>query len=231
MPPPSPDLVLLVEAALPHVGFDGWSDATIAAAARDIGMDDRRVAQLLPRGGVDLAVASHRMGDAEMARLVAMTGMSGMRYRDRVATALRLRIAACPDREVLRRSAALFALPHLVPTGAALIWGTADAIWQALGDTSRDGAWYTKRATLSAVWAAVLLYWLGDDTPDAQATSDFIDRRIGDVMWIEGAKARINATAPLRPLTAPLARLMAGLRMPGDRDDLPGRWTEPEPDA
>ena len=71
-------------------------------------------------------------------------------------------------------------LPHMAPEGARLIWGTADRIWTALGDTSDDVNWYTKRATLSGVYAAVVLYWLGDDSTDGQATRAFIDRRISD---------------------------------------------------
>lgn len=225
--PVPPEIRLLVEAALPHVAFDGWSDAALQAALDEIGMDAAAARALLPRGAVDLAVASHRMGDAEMLRRLAESDLGALRYRDRVAAALRLRLEVIEDREAVRRATTMFALPHLAPTGAGLIWGTADAIWTALGDTSTDGNWYTKRATLSAVWAAVVLYWLGDESPGAEATAAFIDRRIGDVMAFEGAKARVRAAPLLRPLTGPLSRLMAGIRAPGAaaRDDLPGRWT------
>jgi ubiquinone biosynthesis protein COQ9 len=47
----------------------------------------------------------------------------------------------------------------------ASLWDTADAAWTALGDASRDGNWYTKRATLAAVLASVALFRLGDDSP------------------------------------------------------------------
>jgi ubiquinone biosynthesis protein COQ9 len=43
-------------------------------------------------------------------------------------------------------------LPMYAADGARAIWGTADAIWTALGDTSEDVNWYTKRATLSGVY-------------------------------------------------------------------------------
>lgn len=221
----SPQERLVVAAALPHVAFDGWSDATLRAAAADVGMGLQSARALFPRGGVDLAIAAHRIGDEDMRRQLARTDLAGLRFRDRVALALNLRIAAIADREAARRASALFALPHRLPTGAALIWGTADAIWTALGDTSRDGNWYTKRATLAAVWAAVVLYWLGDASADGSATRDFIDRRIADVMRFEDTKARARDMAILRPLTGPLARLMAGIAAPGaGRDDLPGRW-------
>ncbi len=89
----------------------------------------------------------------------------------------------------MRRGTTLFALPQHAADGARAIWGTADAIWTALGDTSRDLNWYTKRATLSGVYASTVLYWLGDDSTGHQATWEFLDRRIDDVMQIEKAKA------------------------------------------
>ena len=103
----------------------------------------------------------------------------------------RLELVAA-DREAVRRGAALFALPHHAPDGARAIWHTADTIWTALGDESRDFNWYSKRATLSAVYSSALLYWLGDDSPGASATREFVARRIDNVMQIEGFKARLR---------------------------------------
>ena len=85
----------------------------------------------------------------------------------------------------MRRGAALFALPHHAADGARAIWHTADTIWTALGDDSRDFNWYSKRTTLSAVYSSALLYWLGDETPGASATREFVGRRIDNVMQVE----------------------------------------------
>ena len=76
--------------------------------------------------------------------------------------------------------------------GAKAIWGTADRIWTALGDTSDDLNWYTKRATLSAVYGATVLYWLGDDLARTiRRRGSFLDRRIDGVMQFEKLKASI----------------------------------------
>ena len=40
--------------------------------------------------------------------------------------------------------------------------------------------------------AAVVLFWLGDETENFKATSDFLDRRIEDVMTIEKAKGKLR---------------------------------------
>jgi ubiquinone biosynthesis protein COQ9 len=213
----------LVQAALPHVPFDGWSEATFRAACADAGIDPALARAHCPRGAVDLAAAAHRAGDADMVARLRSGDLSGLRFREKVATAVRWRIEAAGDREAVRRATALFALPHLAADGARLIWGTADAIWTALGDTAHDGNWYTKRATLSGVYAATVLYWLGDDSPGAQRTWDFLDRRIADVMRIEEAKAKLRENPLTRPAMAGQDWLMSRLRRPAEVPDLPGR--------
>ena len=220
----------LLDAILPHVAFDGWAPVAFNAAVAEVGIDPAHARTLCPRGAVDLAVAYHERGDRAMVAALKAADMSDMRFRDKVAHAVRLRIRAIDDKEAVRRGTALFALPHMAADGAKLIWGTADAIWDALGDTSQDGNWYTKRMTLSGVYASVVLYWLGDDSLGAQATDAFIDRRIDDVMQFEKVKAQLRDNPLLKPVTGPLGRLMAGIKAPTKipQVDLPGMWRDPQ---
>lgn len=228
MPAPA-TLDTLLDAALPHVVFDGWSETTFLAAVREAGLTEAEARTIAPRGALDLAVALHRRGDREMVRRMQETKLSEMRYRDRVATALRYRIEALPDRDIVRRATALFSLPIHGAEGAKLIWETADHIWRALGDTSRDGNWYSKRATLSAVWASTVLYWLGDDSPGFAETVAFIDRRIDNVMQIENLKGRMRKNPLSKPFMDLQASIFGKVRAPdqSDTSDLPGRWREP----
>jgi ubiquinone biosynthesis protein COQ9 len=212
----------LLAAALPHVAFDGWTEATFAAAATDAGVPTAEARILCPRGALDLAADYHRAGDRAMAAALATEDLAALRFRDRVARAVRLRLEGA-DREVVRRGMTLFALPLNAATGSGLLWGTADAIWTALGDTSRDVNWYTKRLTLSAVYSATVLYWLGDQSEGQAETWAFLDRRIGDVMRFEKAKADFRASPGGRMLAGPL-KLLDMIRAPlPPRDDLPGR--------
>lgn len=220
----------LLDAILPHVVFDGWSPAAFKAAVAETEIDPAHARTLCPRGAVDLAVAYHERGDRAMVAALKEADLSEMRFRDKVAHAIRLRIRAIDDKEAVRRGTALFALPHMAAEGAKLIWGTADAIWDALGDPSRDGNWYTKRMTLSGVYASVVLYWLGDDSLEGQATDAFIDRRIDDVMQFEKAKAQLRKNPLLKPVTGPLARMMGAIKAPNrvPQMDLPGIWRDPQ---
>lgn len=212
----------LLAAALPHVAFDGWSETTFTAAATDAGVPLAEARVLCPRGALDLACDYHRAGDRAMVAALATEDLVALRFRDRVTRAVRLRLEGA-DREVVRRGMTLFALPRNVATGSGLLWGTADAIWTALGDTSRDVNWYTKRMTLSAVYSSTVLYWLGDQSEGHAATWSFLDRRIGDVMRFEKAKADFRASPWGRMLAGPM-KILDGIRAPAAHDnDLPGR--------
>ncbi|TDK42352.1 COQ9 family protein [Antarcticimicrobium luteum] len=213
----------LLDAALIHVAFDGWTEATFKAAVADAGIDPALARALCPRGAVDLALGFHARGDAMMLELLGASHLDGMRFRDKIALAVRLRLEAVPDREAVRRGVTLFAMPQYAADGAKAIWGTCDLIWNTLGDTSRDVNWYTKRATLSAVYSSTVLYWLGDDSPGHEATWAFLDRRIDDVMRFEGMKAKVRGNPLLKPLLAGPEWLAAQIHAPKDRrGDLPG---------
>lgn len=213
----------LVESALPHVAFDGWSEASFEAAVSDSGVNPVVAQAVCPRGAVDLAIAFHEQGDAKMVAALAEADLEEMRFRDRVAFAVRQRLELCEDKEAVRRGSTLFALPKYAPTGSKLIWGTADAIWTALGDTSDDINWYSKRATLSAVYGATVLYWLGDDSEGHEATWAFLDRRIENVMQFEKAKAAFNKSPFGKILAGPL-KAVSQIKAPSQATDMPGRW-------
>ncbi|MFM7333900.1 MAG: COQ9 family protein, partial [Tabrizicola sp.] len=138
-----------------------------------------------------------------------------------IARAVQIRLELA-DRELVRRGSTLFSLPHNAADGAKAVWGTADAIWTALGDTSDDLNWYSKRATLSAVYGATVLFWLGDDSSDHHATWEFLDRRIDQVMQVEKLKASFRENPLGKALMAGPGKLFASIRAPKRPDDLPG---------
>ena len=117
-----------------------------------------------------------------------------------------------------------FALPHNFLDGSKLIWGTADKIWNFLGDKSEDYNFYTKRAILSGVYSSVILFWLGDDSEGNTATWGFLDRRIQNVMQFENLKARIKKkSSNFESLKGP-RRLISRIKKPSDKNllNLPG---------
>lgn len=207
----------LLQAALIHVPFDGMNDRALLAGARDIGLSEAIARAHFPQGGAGLAAAYHRRADAELREWLASSPPQG-RFRDRVTDAVWHRIGIV-EPELVRAGAATLTLPQNAALAARLVWETADAIWTGLGDDSNDLNWYSKRATLSAVISATVLFWLGDETDDHAETRAFLDRRIDGVMRFEGVKARLRKL----PGAKVAARAAFGwVRAPQPRD-LPGK--------
>jgi ubiquinone biosynthesis protein COQ9 len=213
----------LLDAAMAHVPFDGWSEATLRAAITDSGVEGGLAHALFPRGALDLALAYHDRGDAQMRQALAAADLSAMRFRDKIAHAVRLRLEAA-DKEAVRRGTTFFALPQNATHGAKAIWGTADTIWSALGDTNRDFSWYTKRATLSAVYGSTVLFWLGDDSPGQENTWAFLDRRIEDVMQFEKFKSAFSANPLGKAIVDGPLSWLSRMRAPVVPPDMPGSF-------
>ena len=184
----------ILDAAMPDVAFDGWSERTLRSAVERSGVDPALARMAYPRGAVDLALRFHDRADETLRRELETSPMGDMRMRDRIAHAVRRRLElVARDREAVRRGATLFALPIYATDGAQAIWRTADTIWTALGDASDDVNWYTKRAILASVYSATVLYWLGDTSDRFEDTWAFLDRRIDGVMRFEKVKSAVNA--------------------------------------
>ncbi len=196
-------------AALPDVPFDGWSVRTIETAARRLGIDAAEATALFPGGGRDVVAAFSRWADRRMLELLAEMPLDAMKVRERIATAVRTRLAILdPHREAVRRGLALLALPQNALLSLKLLYDTVDAMWYAAGDTATDFNFYTKRGLLAGVYAATMLYWLDDRSPGAEDTHAFLDRRLADIMAVPKYQARLRESLawlpnPFRLMRAP----------------------------
>ncbi len=215
-----------LNAAVNHVPFDGWSCATMDATQAELGMTSAEVQALFPRGALDLALAYHSAGDDQMVARLMGADLAAMRFRDRIAAGVRFRLEVA-DKELVRKGMAFFAMPQNASDGTAALWGTCDAIWTTLGDSSRDINWYTKRATLSAVYSSTVLFWLGDDSEGFAATWAFLDRRIDNVMQFEKVKGQARENKLFQAFMAGPGKIFDNVKAPGARDmnpNYPGRW-------
>jgi ubiquinone biosynthesis protein COQ9 len=170
---PERDQAILAMA--PNVAFDGWTKRALRAGIRDAGMSPDEADLLFPLGTVDMIetfcdLADRRM-EAEAGNLTATT----LPARVRALIALRLEQNR-PYKEAIRRAIAVLALPQNAKAAAATTARTVDTIWHAAGDRSADFTWYTKRAILTAIYSATMLYWLHDNSEDDAPTLAFLDR-------------------------------------------------------
>lgn len=209
----------ILDAVLDHVAFDGWTEAAMTAAARDLDIDRALITLAYPGGLIEMIDAFSRRADRMAADALAERGLDTLKVRDRVALAVRVRIeVAAAHREAARRAVSFLALPPNAAHGAAMTWRTADTLWRAVGDTSTDANYYSKRAILSAVFSATVLYWLNDESEGSADTWAFLGRRIGDVMKIEKAKGRVRKLTDRLP---DLARMMGRVRYRGPESPSP----------
>lgn len=181
----------ILEAALKHVVFDGFTDKVLAGAAKDAGADRTAVARMFPDGPLSLVEAFSQNADAEMEKRLAGMDLGAMKIRERIAAAVSARIAALrPHKEAARRAAAFLTLPPHAALGAKLVYRTVDTMWRAVGDSSTDFNFYTKRGILAGVYSATLLRWFTDQSVDESVTEKFLAERIENVMQFEKFKAQ-----------------------------------------
>jgi ubiquinone biosynthesis protein COQ9 len=186
----------ILKAALTHVAFDGWTRTALLAGARDAGVEPVLADNAFRGGMTELLDFYHRDADIEMVRALEAHDLAGMRTRDKVALAIRLRLESnAAHREAIRQALSFLALPQNAPLGAKCLYRTVDAIWYAAGDKATDFSFYTKRALLAGVYASTVLYWLNDKSEGFAETWAFLDRRIADVMKIYEIRARFDRFA------------------------------------
>ena len=203
----------LIEAMLPHVAFDGWTSAALKLAAEGFGISDAMAELAFPRGAIEALETYLDAGDSALAAALEAKDLASMKIKHRITVAVRTKLELETEhREVTQRTLATLALPQHLVLGSKTLWRTADTMWRAAGDTSTDHNYYTKRMTLSAVYSAVALYWLGDESEGYADTWAFLDRRIEDVMKIETAKYQMRKATENMPS---LSRFLGHLRYPG----------------
>jgi len=197
----------LIEAMLPNVPFDGWSRPALRAAARRIGMPADEALALFPNGAAELVACFSRWADQRMLDRLETTALDSLRISDRIALAIAIRLEIiAPSREAVRRALSVLTLPQRAALGLRLLYETIDGIWYAVGDRATDFSFYTKRVTLAAVYAATLLYWLEDSSPDFADTRAFLQRRLTEVASIGKARQRFGVAVERMPNPVRLLR-------------------------
>ncbi len=202
----------ILAAVITHVPFDGWSDAAIKNAAKDLDLppDFMRMAYA---GGVSEMIEAHLANlDTELEKVLAKAKLDKMKIRDRIKTAVLARLKLNePDKELVRRTVGFLALPTNAPLSAKCLWRTCDLMWRMAGDTSTDYNHYTKRMILGGVYSTTLLTWLNDKSDDYQDTKAFLDRRIENVMEFE--KFKFKAKEAIGDLPDPF-EILGKIRYP-----------------
>lgn len=181
----------LIERVLIHAEFDGWGEAALLQAARDIGADENLTMVLFPDLPKSLLVWASGYGDSVMhewlsankPEKITATIFAGLQFRYQHFK---------PYRGALSRAAKLFAHPNHIITAGELTWQTADVLWRAAGDQSNDFNYYSKRGLLAAIIAATLPVYLGDKSEHLKKTEQFLRHRLDNIKIINQLKAKLR---------------------------------------
>lgn len=198
------DAILL--ATLPHVAFDGWTMKALVAGTTDAGLKRQDLLHTFPDGVADVIAHWSDWADRRAVAAMESADIANMKTHQRVAMGVWARLEAMSRwKEAARTATAWLAAPLHAPLATRLTYRSCDTIWRAAGDRSTDFNFYTKRGLLAGVVLSTTLYWLQDSSEGTQATSAFLDRRIGEVLRLGGhigkaraALDRFDPTALLR---------------------------------
>jgi len=181
----------VLAAALPHAAFDGFTDGLLQKAGVEAGVTKAELARLFENGAIGLIEFYSVHTDAEMEKNLAAMDLKAMKIRERIAAAVKARLAILkPHKEAARRAAAMLSLPMHAALGAKLMYRTVDAMWRAAGDTSTDFNFYTKRGILAGVYGSTAMRWFNDTSEGEKTTDEFLAARIENVMQFEKFKAK-----------------------------------------
>ncbi|MEP6342205.1 MAG: COQ9 family protein [Maricaulaceae bacterium] len=181
----------ILDAVLKHVPFEGWTSRALKMAMESTELPVGAEHIYAPDGALGLLRVWSDQLDQQMVEAIENRGFDNMRIRDKVTEAVWLRLELLrPHQEAARRAVSRLSLPTASGQAAAQLWASADAIWTAMGDTSEDYNYYTKRTILSGVIGSTLLAWLADDTDEKSEARAFLQRRIENVMQFEKFKGQ-----------------------------------------
>jgi len=179
----------ILAAMLPQAAFDGWTQKSLRAAVKNTDLPKGAEDLYFPQGPVEVIRFWSEQMNAAVETDLAELDQATMKIRDKVtAGVLSSLYAIGPHDEAARRAIARMSLPDALGQGPKQLWSAADTIWRAIGDTSTDGNYYSKRTILAGVIGSTMTVWLSEDEPQKPKARKFLDDRIANVMSFEKAK-------------------------------------------
>ncbi|KAI5857285.1 ubiquinone biosynthesis protein COQ9 [Durotheca rogersii] len=215
--PPTPGVFsepekAILSAAYRHVPKHGFTQHALSLGARDAGYLDIST-NILPEGPFSLIryhLVTQREAIAPLSRAIYGTEGRDSLLLDVPAKVERLtweRLLA--NRYVNNRwqeALAVMSLPSHIPTSLRELALLVDEIYFLAGDTSVDPLWYTKRGSLSIIYASSELFMTNDRSAGFSETRSFLQRRLDETTRMRGTWNSVsqwvgfNATAGINLL-------------------------------
>lgn len=189
-----------LEALLPEIAFEGWTDEAARKVADRIALTEGERALAAPGGVRDLIDAFFDEAERKAGEQLGREEPDDPGVTQRVRRGVVAWLDALePERPAVRRAVTRAFLPWSSGPATRRCWKVADMVWTAAGDTSTDYNFYSKRALLASVIPPIVLYWL--DGPSRDDLDKFIFDRLNHVSTFGRAAGRI-----LKPALSVIAR-------------------------
>ena len=191
----------LIRAMLKHVPFDGWTWEAMEQGALDINFEKKKTSylrikifkELFRNGPIDFINVFSEIIDLEVKENYNLIKSKPERVPEKIKTIIMIRLKLCQlYKEAVRSSVSLTALPANAKVSLKILYRTCNSIWRIAGDKSTDFSFYTRRASLAAVYLSTLLFWLNDNSNSNVETELFLDRRLSDISKISNLKKPIS---------------------------------------
>ncbi|KAF2770388.1 ubiquinone biosynthesis protein COQ9 [Teratosphaeria nubilosa] len=188
-PPPYREVEsAILSSALSHVPTTGFTQQSLTLGAKDVGYLDIST-NLFPKGAFEIVkyhLVTQRLGLKDRIQFPNDPQLGvGRKVRSLVLERLR----ANADAGVVGRwqeALALMSLAENIRKSLKELAALSDEIWFLAGDTSVDSSWYTKRASLSAIYAATEMFQTTDQSTEFRDTEQFLDRRLEELKTVGG---------------------------------------------
>ncbi|KAI5211367.1 hypothetical protein AUEXF2481DRAFT_61685 [Aureobasidium subglaciale EXF-2481] len=190
LPPPYPPTeTAILSSALTHVPSLGWTVDTLRQGARDSGYLDAST-NLFPKAEFELVLYHLRTQRLGLKDRIQFPDEAGMGTTAKVRALVMERLRGNVESNVQGRwqeALGLMSLAGNIPPSLRELYLLADEIWFLAGDEAVDSSWYTKRATLSSIYAATETYSTTDVSSDFKDTEEFLGRRLEEARVVGGA--------------------------------------------
>ncbi|KAI7891617.1 rpsU-divergently transcribed protein [Mucor mucedo] len=184
----------MLNATMPFVAQSGWTMHSLMQGAKSLGYPS--VAHGMFPGGESGLIDAHLAYQRDVfvqavQEKKAELDLLPMNERVKVLTLLRLDMNK-PYIHKWPEALAIMGRPSNVAMSLKHLGDIADDIWYYAGDRSPDMNWYTKRASLAAVYSAADVFMTQDLSPNYTETERFLTSRLDQAAWIGSSTRQLG---------------------------------------
>lgn len=180
-----------LEEAIKQAATCGWNYQLLLETEKKLGLQKNYHILLFPGGIKELVnLFEHHLSSYTEYICSKKFQKEKIRVRDKVkeAVMVRLRGKNNDNRMLMSKLVSFYREPANFNLYLKNLWKIVDCIWYLAGDESTDFNHYTKRTLLFMVYRSSLLYYISDQSKNAENTEIFLEKKIAQAMNLSKIK-------------------------------------------